>query len=49
MTFSNATVRLYMIGGYDLASRDMGSDSDPYLRITCGETVLDEREFYEED
>lgn len=24
-------VRVYMISGYDLASRDIGSDSDPYL------------------
>jgi hypothetical protein len=49
MTYNNATVRLYMIAGYDLASRDTGSDSDPYLRISCGETLIDERDFHLDD
>lgn len=39
-------VRLYVISAYDLAKRDIGSDSDPYLKITCGNKVVDEREFY---
>ncbi len=29
-------VRLYMVSGYDLASRDNGGFSDPYLIISCG-------------
>lgn len=39
-------VRLYVISAYDLAKRDIGSDSDPYLRITLGNKVVDERDFY---
>jgi len=49
LSFTNCTVRLYMIGGYDLANRDVGSESDPYLKIICGDKVIDEREFYQED
>ena len=29
-------VRVYMIEGFDLASRDIGGFSDPYLRLKCG-------------
>lgn len=29
-------VRIYMISGFDLASRDMGSESDPYLILKLG-------------
>lgn len=35
-----------MLHGVDLASRDIGSFSDPYLRITNGETVFNERKNY---
>jgi hypothetical protein len=38
-SLSNPTqclVRLYIIEAFDLASRDIGSDSDPYLMIKCG-------------
>lgn len=39
-------VRLYVISAYDLSSRDNGSDSDPYLKITLGNKVYDDRENY---
>lgn len=39
-------VRVYMIEGFDLASRDIGSDSDPYLIIRCGNKIYNERESY---
>lgn len=32
----SCVVRLYVLEGFDLASRDIGSASDPYLKITCG-------------
>jgi hypothetical protein len=39
-------VRVYMIEGFDLASRDIGSDSDPYLILRCGNKIYNERESY---
>jgi Ca2+-dependent lipid-binding protein len=35
-----------MIEGYNLASRDIGSDSDPYLVMQLGDQVFNEREHY---
>jgi len=32
-----------------LASRDVGSDSDTYAIIKCGDNVFDERENYQDD
>jgi len=29
-------VRLYLLDAFDLASRDIGSFSDPYYVVTCG-------------
>ncbi len=34
---TDAIVHLYLIKGYDFASRDIGSPSDPYLIVRCGE------------
>ena len=34
---SECIVRVYMINGYDLASRDIGGFSDPYVKISCGD------------
>ena len=42
-------VRLYMISGFDLSSRDNGGFSDPYLVIQCGKKVYNERENYQDD
>lgn len=39
-------VRLYMIDGYDFAQRDIGSFSDPYLKIKCGRHKFNERDKY---
>jgi len=35
-----------MISAYDLSARDIGSPSDPYLYITCNNTIVNERENY---
>jgi hypothetical protein len=39
-------VRIYMISGFDLASRDMGGFSDPYLIIKLGNKKFNERKDY---
>lgn len=39
-------IRLYVIEGYDFAQRDIGSFSDPYLKIRCGNNKYNERENY---
>jgi hypothetical protein len=39
-------VRIYMIEGFDLASRDIGGFSDPYLKLKCGNRKYDERDNY---
>lgn len=39
-------VRVYMISGYDLASRDNGSFSDPYLIMQLGKKKVNERDNY---
>ena len=46
MSKTKCIVRLYMINGFDLASRDNGSPSDPYLYITCGKKIYNERSNY---
>ncbi len=46
---TKCVVRLYMVTAYDLASRDNGSFSDPYLIISCGKKVYNERDNYIED
>jgi len=42
-------IRLYMIEGIDLASRDIGSESDPYLFITCNGKTYNERKNWQLD
>jgi hypothetical protein len=39
-------VRIYMIEGFNLASRDMGGLSDPYLILKLGDKKFDERKNY---
>lgn len=46
---TKAIVRLYMISGFDLASRDNGSFSDPYLIVQCGKKIYNERENYQDN
>ena len=43
---SECIVRVYMINAYDLASRDIGGLSDPYVKISCGEQEFSERDNY---
>ena len=42
-------VRIYLIDGFDLAQRDVGSHSDPYIKIKFGKKVIDERKSYQLD
>jgi Ca2+-dependent lipid-binding protein len=42
-------VRLYVLEGYDFAQRDIGSFSDPYLKIKCGVNKFNERSNYQLD
>lgn len=39
-------VRIYMISGFDLASRDQGGLSDPYLVLKLGSKVFNDRKNY---
>ena len=39
-------IELYMLEGFDLASRDIGSFSDPYLLVRCGTREFCERDNY---
>jgi Ca2+-dependent lipid-binding protein len=39
-------IRLYMISAYDLASRDNGGESDPYLVIKLGDKAYNDRANY---
>ena len=38
-----------MVEAFDLASRDNGSPSDPYLYITCNNKIVNERDNYQLD
>jgi len=49
MAQTKCIIRVYMINGYDLASRDNGSFSDPYLILSCGKKIYNERSIYIED
>ena len=46
LTQTKCVVRAYFVSAYDLASRDVGGFSDPYIKIRCGEDVFDERANY---
>lgn len=46
---TQCSVRLYILEASELASRDIGSDSDPYIKITFGELVISERDEYQLD
>lgn len=43
---TKAIIRLYVIEGFNFSQRDIGSFSDPYLVITCGKKVYNERNKY---
>lgn len=42
-------VRLYMLNGLQLASKDNGSESDPYVYVTLGDQVFNDRANYQND
>jgi hypothetical protein len=46
LTQSECIVRVYMISAYDLASRDIGGASDPYVKISCDTAEFSERNNY---
>lgn len=46
---TEAIVHLYLIQGYEFASRDIGSPSDPYLIVRCGESEVNDCENYQND
>ena len=46
---TKAIVRVYMIEGFNFANKDIGGASDPYLVLTCGKKVYNERDNYQLD
>mmetsp|Transcript_40372 Transcript_40372/g.52909 ORF Transcript_40372/g.52909 Transcript_40372/m.52909 type:complete len:172 (+) Transcript_40372:3858-4373(+) len=42
-------IQLYVLEGFDFASRDIGSFSDPYLFVRCGNREFSERDNYQLD
>ena len=42
-------IRVYMIEAFDLAKRDIGSASDPYLYLSCNDKIYNERDNYQLD
>ena len=49
VTSTNAVVNLYVLGAFDLASRDIGSASDPYFTVKCGKFEWNNRDRYKLD
>lgn len=46
---TKCVIRLYVLEGYDFAQRDIGSFSDPYLKIKCGSKKFNDRDSYQLD
>ena len=46
LTKTKCLIRLYLIEGFDFAQRDIGSYSDPYLVLTIGKKIFNDRENY---
>lgn len=49
LTQTQAAIQLYVLECFGLASRDVGSASDPYMVIRCGEVVKSDRDLYQLD
>ncbi|TNV72912.1 hypothetical protein FGO68_gene3417 [Halteria grandinella] len=49
MASCKCIVRVYIIDAFNLSSRDNGSDSDPYLVVSMGNKVYNERDRYQSD
>lgn len=43
---TQCVIQLYVLEGFDFASRDIGSFSDPYLVVRCGNREMSERDNY---
>ena len=43
---TDAVAHIYLIQGYDFASRDIGSPSDPYLIVRCDDQIDNDRDNY---
>lgn len=43
VTKTKCICRLYLIEGFDFANKDLFGASDPYVIITCGKKVYNER------
>ena len=48
-TPSQAIARLYLLEGFDFASRDLMSFSDPYIIVRCGSKEYNGRDKYQLD
>lgn len=46
---TEAIVHVYLIQGYEFASRDIGSPSDPFILVTCGDQTEGSADDYQED
>jgi Ca2+-dependent lipid-binding protein len=46
LRITTAEIHFYLLEAYDLASRDIGSFSDPYCIIKCGSKEYNERDNY---
>ena len=42
-------VRVYILDLRNLASRDIGSESDPYIVLKCGDTIINDSKDYKND
>ena len=42
-------MRVYVTEGYNFAQRDIGSASDPYLVLTCGNQTINDKDNYKLD
>lgn len=49
LTENKCIVRAYMVSAYDLASRDVGGFSDPYLKLKLGKSKFNQRDKYQLD
>jgi Ca2+-dependent lipid-binding protein len=49
MKKTKCLVRFYAISADHLSSRDIGSESDPYLYLTCNDKIYNERNNYQLD
>ena len=49
LTQTQAAIQLYVLECFGLASRDVGSASDPYMVIRCGDVIKSDRDLYQLD